>query len=62
MTDLHTAIAIGIDRALRDLGADLTGCTPSMLTGHVINELRTAGLHPSSPLPKGDLMSLDDDQ
>lgn len=44
--DLHAAIATGIDRALRDLGTDLTGCTPSMLTGHVINELRSAGLHP----------------
>lgn len=50
MTDLHTAIARGIDRGLRDLGADVVGCTPSMLTGHVINELREAGLHPS-PLP-----------
>lgn len=50
MTDtqnLHTAIARGIDRGLRDLGADVTGCTPSMLTGHVIRELRAAGLHPA---------------
>ncbi|WP_134667878.1 hypothetical protein [Amycolatopsis sp. CFH S0078] len=39
---LHEAIAIGIDRGLRDLGADLSGCTPSMLTGHVIKEVREA--------------------
>lgn len=51
MTDLHTAIARGIDRGLRDLGADLSGCTPSMLTGHVIKELREAGLVQSSPQP-----------
>lgn len=44
---LHTALAVGIDRGLRDLGAELSGCTPSMLTGHVIRELRDAGLHPS---------------
>jgi hypothetical protein len=49
--DLHTAITVGIDRALRDMGADLSGCTPSMLTGHVIKELRAAGLHPSPPQP-----------
>jgi hypothetical protein len=43
---LHTVLARGIDNGLRDLGADLTGCTPSMLTGHVIKELRKSGLHP----------------
>lgn len=44
MTDntLHEAIALGIDAGLRDMGADLTGCTPSMLTGWVIKNLREA--------------------
>lgn len=44
--DIATAVTLGIDHALRDLGADLTGCTPSMMSGHVIRELRRAGLHP----------------
>lgn len=44
--DIATAVSLGIDHALRDLGADLTGCTPSMMSGHVIRELRRAGLHP----------------
>jgi len=38
--NLHEAISIGIGRALSDLGADVSGCTPSMLSGHVIQELR----------------------
>jgi hypothetical protein len=45
---LHAALARGIDKGLRDVGAELSGCTPSMLTGHVIRELRNAGLHPAS--------------
>lgn len=44
---LHEVLARGIERGLRDVGADLTGCTPSMLTGHVIRELRAAGMHPA---------------
>ncbi|MGW4488413.1 hypothetical protein ACWEOE_31780 [Amycolatopsis sp. NPDC004368] len=48
---LHDAIAIGINRGLHDLGADIHGCTPPMLTGHVIQQLRVSGLHPSSPVP-----------
>jgi len=43
---LHEVLARGIDKGLRDVGAELSGCTPSMLTGHVIRELRDAGLHP----------------
>lgn len=41
---LHVALAVGIECGLRDMGADLSGCTPSMLTGHVIRELRAAHL------------------
>jgi hypothetical protein len=48
---LHTAIAAGIKRGLADFGAELTGCTAAALTGHVIGQLREAGLLPSSPLP-----------
>lgn len=43
---LHEVLARGIERGLRDVGADLTNCTPSTLTGHVIRELRAAGMHP----------------
>jgi hypothetical protein len=43
---LHDVLTRGIDSGLRDVGATLTGCTPSLLTGHVIRELRAAGLHP----------------
>lgn len=43
---LHEVLARGIDKGLRDVGADLSGCTPSMLTGSMIRELRDAGLHP----------------
>lgn len=45
---LHDVLLSGIDKGLRDVGADLTGCTPSMLTGHIIKELRAAGLHPGN--------------
>lgn len=43
---LHEVLARGIDKGLRDVGADLTGCTPATLTGHIIRELLAAGLHP----------------
>lgn len=43
-TSLHEAVATGIERALRDFGADLTGCTPASLTGHIIRELRDPNL------------------
>lgn len=43
---LHEVLAQGIDNGLRDVGADLVGCTPATLTGHIIRELRAAGLHP----------------
>lgn len=43
---LHEVLARAIDKGLRDVGADLHGCTPATLTGHVIRELRDAGLHP----------------
>lgn len=42
----HTAVTRGIERALADLGVDLVGCSPSVLSGHVIKELREAGLLP----------------
>lgn len=48
-TTLHAVLARGIDQALLDFGASLSGCTPSMMTGHVIRELRVAGLHPNYP-------------
>lgn len=43
---LHEVLARGIDKGLRDVGAELSGCTPSTLTGHIIRELLAAGLHP----------------
>lgn len=43
VVSLHAALALGIERGLRDVGADLSGCTPSMLTGHVIRQLRDTG-------------------
>lgn len=41
---LHDVLARGIKKALRDLGVDLVGCAPELLTGHVIKELRAAAL------------------
>lgn len=38
--NLHQAITSGLERAIRDFGVDLTDCTPSTLTGHVIRELK----------------------
>lgn len=38
--NLHDAITIGITRAHLDLGVNAAGCTPAMLTGHVIQELK----------------------
>jgi hypothetical protein len=43
MTDLHTAIALGIERGLSDLGGDLSNCTPSMLSHSVLSALLEAG-------------------
>ena len=43
---LHEVLARGIDKGLRDVGADQAGLLPSTLTGHVIRELRAAGMHP----------------
>ena len=40
----HLAVTRGLERALRDLGVDLVGCSPSVLSGHVLKELREAGL------------------
>lgn len=45
---LHEVLARGIELGLRDVGADQAGCTPSFLTGHVIRELRAAGMHPGT--------------
>lgn len=42
----HEAIARGIEAGLRDIGGDLAGCTPSMLTGHVLRELRRVPAEP----------------
>lgn len=44
---LHDVLERGIARGLLDFGADLTGCTPSVLTGHIIRELWAAGMHPA---------------
>src|ERR1700752_4432242 len=41
---LHEVLTRGIERALRDLGVDLVGCTPATLTGPIIRELRDAGI------------------
>lgn len=40
----HAAVTRGLERALRGLGVDLVGCAPSVLSGHVIKELREDGL------------------
>lgn len=40
----HAAVTRGLERALRDLGVDLVGCPPSVLSGHVLKELREDGL------------------
>ena len=51
--NLHQAITIGLERAIRDFGVDLTDCTPSTLTGHVIRELkRIPGWRPPARLIK----------
>jgi hypothetical protein len=43
MTDMHTAIALGIERGLAEIGGDLSRCTPSMLSHSVLRELHKAG-------------------
>lgn len=51
--NLHQAITIGLERAIRDFGVDLTDCTPSTLTGHVIRELkRIPGWRPPARIIK----------
>jgi hypothetical protein len=43
------AVAAGLERGLRARGAELTGCTPAQLAGHVLTELSERGLAMPAP-------------